>query len=390
MSTHPLKGSTAIAGVGQTPFYRRGDSPYSERKMLLQAIVDACDEAGVAPSEIDGFATYHHDKHNGTVLMNELGTRELRWSSMVAGGGGGGIPAAIGMAAAAIVSGQAKIVVVYRTVAEREFGRFNTGVEQEHADPHYLAHGICVAAQMVGFRSQAMLDRYQIPPDAVEAMVLADYFHARSNPRARAYQNNVDAATYRQSRMIVDPYRLYDCSRESDGAAAVIVMSAEEARSRGCRPVYLLGIAQGAPYRGGDAVENFGEYSLSGFSSVAKRLWQQSGLTPADVDVVQVYENFSAAGVGALMEHGFFTPDNVSEVMTVENLTSPNGRLPVNTSGGCLAEGFIHGMEIVVEAVRQIRGDSPNPVPDARVCLVTGGPASTYVSSALFGAQSAL
>ncbi|WP_286199143.1 thiolase C-terminal domain-containing protein [Mycolicibacterium sp. ELW1] len=342
------------------------------------------------PGEIDGFATYHHDKHNGTLLMNELGTRELRWSSMVAGGGGGGIPAAIGMASAAIISGQAEIVVVYRTIAEREFGRFNTGVEQEHADPHYLAHGVSVAAQMVGLRSKLMLEKYAIPAEAVEALVLADYFHARNNPRARAYGNELDPTTYRASRMIVDPYRLYDCSRESDGAAAVIVMSAEAARARSRQPVYLLGIAQGAPFRGGDAVENFGEYSLSGFSSVAARLWQQTGLSATDVDVVQVYENFSPAGVGALMEHGFFDAENVAEVMTLSNLTSPQGKLPVNTSGGCLAEGFIHGMEVVLEGVRQIRGDSPNPVPDAQVCLITGGPASTYVSSALLGTQATL
>ncbi|ETB33328.1 transporter, partial [Mycobacterium avium subsp. hominissuis 10-5606] len=164
--------------------------------------------------------------------------------------------------------------------------------------PHYLAHGINVAAQMVGLRSQVMLEKYQIPREAVEALVLADYFHARNNPRARAYKNEVDAAAYRASRLVVDPYRLHDCSRESDGAAAVIVMSAEAARKRSRNPVYLLGIAQGAPYRGGDAVENFGEYGLSGFSSVAKRLWQQTGLGPADVDVVQVYENFSPPASG--------------------------------------------------------------------------------------------
>ncbi|HZZ79811.1 MAG TPA: hypothetical protein VFE62_14935 [Gemmataceae bacterium] len=309
---------------------------------------------------------------------------------MVAGGGGGGIPGAIGMASAAIISGQASIVAVYRTIAEREFGRFNTGIEQERAESHYDAHGLCTAAQMVGLRSEVMLNSYGIPASAMEALVLADYFHARNNPKARAFQNTVDSETYRNSRLIVEPYRLYDCSRECDGAAAVIVMSSEEAKKRACRPVYVLGLTQGAPRDGGDNVENFREYGLAGFSSVARRLWAQSGLRPSDVDVVQVYENFSAAGVGALLEHGLFTRDNVAEVMTMENLVAPSGKLPVNTSGGCLAEGFIHGMEIVLEGVRQIRGDSPNPVPGAEVCLVTGGPASTYVSSALFGAESTL
>jgi acetyl-CoA acetyltransferase len=380
---HPLRGTTAIAGIGETPFYRRGDSPYSERKQVLQAIVEAAADAGIAPGEIDGFSTYSHDPQNGTTLMTELGTRELRWSSMVHGGGGGGIPAAIGMASAAIISGQASIVAVYRSVAQKEFGRFNVGIEEQHAEHHYLAHGVVVAAQMVGLRTQVMLDSCGIPPEAVEALVLTDYFHACNNPRARAFQNTVDAETYRTSRMVVDPYRLYDCSRETDGAAAVIVMSAEERRRRACTPAYILGVAQGNPQWGGENLENFNDYGFAGFSSVARRLWEQTGLGPQDVDTAQVYENFSGPGVAAIMEHGFFTPETVRDFMTVENLTVPSGTLPVNTSGGCLAEGFIHGMEVVLEAVRQVRGQSVNQVKGAEVALVTGGPASTYTSSAL-------
>jgi hypothetical protein len=94
--------------------------------------------------------------------------------------------------------------------------------------------------------------------------------------------------------------------------------------------------------------------------------------------------------VSAVLEHGFFTPDNIDEVMTVENLTAPNGKLPLNTGGSSLAEGFLHGMEVVLEGVRQIRGDSHNPVPGAQVCLVTGGPASTYTSSMLLGTAATL
>jgi acetyl-CoA acetyltransferase len=358
--------------------------------MLLQAIVAACEEAGVAPSDVDGFATYSWDKHNGTRLMHELATKELRWSSMVEGGGGGGIPAALGMAAAAIVSGQASIVAVYRTLAEREFGRFNTAIEEVHTESHYAAHGLNVAAQYVGFRTQVMLDSLGVPRSAMEALVLADYHHARNNPHAMAFGNSVDAETYRSSRVVVDPYLLFDCSRETDGASAVIVMSTDEARRRDCNPVYVLGVTQGNPFRGGDNLDNFENYGLASFGPVANRLWEQSGLGPEDVDVLQVYENFSGAGVAAIMEHGFFTPENVKEVMTFENLTVPGGKLPVNTSGGSLADGFVHGMEVLVEGVRQIRGDSVNPVPGADVCLVTGGPASTYTSSTLLGSADTL
>jgi acetyl-CoA acetyltransferase len=385
-----MRGTTAIAGIGQTEFYKRGTSPLSERKQVLVSIVDACAEAGIRPSEIDGFASYSWDRQDATTLMHDLGSDEVRWSSLVHGGGGGGIPGAIGMASAAIISGQASIVAVYRTIAEKEFGRFNVGIEEQHAEHHYLAHGVVVAAQMMALRTQRMLEHDGVPRSTMEAMVLADYAHARNNPRARAFGNDLDATAYEESRWIAEPYHLYDCSRETDGAAAVIVMSAEEARRRDCNPVYVLGVAQGNPRTGGETLENNLDYGMGGFSSIAQRLWEQSGLGPDDVDVAQVYENFAGLGVAALIEHGFCTPETAGDFVTLKNLTAPEGRLPTNTSGGCLAEGFTHGMEIVLEAVRSIRGDSVNPVPDAHVCLVTGGPGSTYTSSAVFGSAETL
>jgi acetyl-CoA acetyltransferase len=195
-----MAGATIIAGIGQTPFYRRGTSPDSERKQILRAITEACTDAGISPRDIDGFATYSDDRQNATYLMHELGTRELRWSSMVEGGGGGGIPAAVGVAAAAILTGQADVVVVTRSVSEREMGRFNTAIESQHATSHYTAHGICVAAQMMALRTQRMLHSLGVTREVMEPLVLADYYHARRNPRATAYGNSVDAAIYRSSR----------------------------------------------------------------------------------------------------------------------------------------------------------------------------------------------
>jgi acetyl-CoA acetyltransferase len=306
---------------------------------------------------------------------------------MVEGGGCGGIPAAIGMAAAAIISGQASKIAVYRAVAEREFGRFNTAIELQHADSHFWAHLIAVPAQFVGFRTQQMLHSGRVTRKAMEAFVLASYRHASRNPRAMAYQNSLDAEQYRASRMIIDHYHLFDCSRETDGAAAVIVMSAQEAKRVAPKPVYVLGVTQGNHCKGGDNLDNFSDYGTSGFQSVADRLWKQSGLRPSDVDVMQIYTHFSPAGVSAVMEHGFCTRENVDEVMTLENLSAPHGKMPLNTGGSSLAEGFLHGMEVVLEGVRQIRGESHNPVPGAQICLVTGGPASTYTSSMLLGTE---
>jgi acetyl-CoA acetyltransferase len=385
--THPLRGAVAIAGIGATPNYRHGTSPDPERKLLLKAIVEACDDAGFDPPDVDGFCSYFIDNYNGTSLMHELGTKELRWSTMVTGGGGGGIPGAIGVAAAAIISGQADAVIVFRALAERESGRFNTEVEKGHRNPHYSAHGVWIPAQMVGLRTQRMIEKLGIPKATLDAFSLVDYYHARNNPRAMAYGNQVDAVAIESSRWVVEPYRLFHCSRETDGAAALLVVSAERARSLRKAPVYLLGCVQGTERFGGETWDNNSdqEYGLAGFSTMARRLWEQTGMGPKDVDVAQVYENFSGPGVAALIEHGFCSIEEASEFFTFENMIAPCGKLPINTDGGCLAEGFVHGIGVALEAVRQLRGESSNQVPGAKVCLVTGGPASTFSSSALFG-----
>ncbi|NWG53021.1 MAG: transporter [Hydrogenophilaceae bacterium] len=387
-----LKGATAIAGIGQTPNYKRATSPDSEQKALLRAIVAACEDAGVDPSDVDGFCSYGPDRNDGTTLMHGLGLKELRWSTQGAGGGGGAIPGAVGVAAAAIMTGQAEHVIVYRATVERDYGRFNVTIEQDHRNSHFTSSGVMVAAQIVAFRTQRMIETLGVPRDAMDAISAVDYLHARNNPRAMAFENTVSLEDIQNSRWIVEPYRLFNCSRETDGAAAILVTSAERARDLKREPIYLLGVAQGAAGPGGVCWENYSEeeFPLAGFSSVARRLWDSSGLTHKDVDVAQIYENFSGPAVGALIQHGFCTPETAAAFCTIENLRAPDGKLPINTDGGCLAEGFVHGIGGTVEAVRQLRGESANPVPGAKVCLVTGGPASTLVSSALFGTKAAL
>ena len=111
------------------------------------------------------------------------------------------------------------------------------------------------------------------------------------------------------------------------------------------------------------------------------------GCRLSDIDVVQVYENFTGAAVAALIDHGFCTLENAGKVLTLENLTVPGGRLPINTSGGNVGEGFVHGIGLILEAVRQIRGTSTNQVPGARLSMLLGGPADALVSSAIFGAE---
>jgi len=381
-----LSGATAIAGVGYRQ-YKRGTAPLPERGVLVRAIVDACEDAGFDPADVDGFVSYGDDHNEPVRLMPDLGTKELTWSGMVWGGGGGGIAGAFGLAAAAILTGQATAVVIFRALVEGNSGRLSAAVMAHHLNDHMVGAGMVAPAQVCAMRAERLFDYHGVPRSVCEELVRASYHHAARNPDAVAHGKELDVNDFRTARWIAEPFRLFDCSRENDGAGALLMVSTERARDLKKPPVKLLGVAQGTEKGWGDLLENDDAdlYATAGFRPIARRLWEQTGLTPADIDVVQLYENFSAQGVASLIDHGFCTYDNVAEVVKFDNLIAPTGKRPLNTSGGNFAHGFVHGIGLAVEAVRCLRGESANPVPGARTCLLAGGPGAPTVSSAVFG-----
>jgi acetyl-CoA acetyltransferase len=384
-----LRGATAIVGIGQTPYYKRGTSPDPELKLCLRAIVAACEDAGIDPKEIDGFISYASERSDAQKLMPALGTREVRFASL-AWIHGGGIPGALSIAASAIIAGQADVVVVYRSMAESSHQRLRVAVAQNDTAAQYLVNGLDSPAQILALRSQRLLEADGVPASTMKAMAQAAYYHARNNPRAYGRNTILDDETYANARLIAEPYNLFDCSRENDAAVAVIVVSAERAKHLAKTPAYILSAPMGTLEGGGALEENIRPYSCAGQLGVARRMWAESGYGPADVDVLQVYQNMTGLGVGSLIDHGFCTVESAGEVITLDNLIAPHGKLPVNTSGGDLAEGFVHGMGLLTEAVRQLRGESTNQVPHARLSLMTGGPGDTMTSTALLGTYDTL
>ncbi|MGX7728122.1 thiolase C-terminal domain-containing protein [Rhodococcus sp. 2H158] len=397
MSANIMRGATAVVGVAEQ-HYKRGEAPHSEKRMTLEVILRACADAGINPREIDGFVSYAGGANDGAIIGGALLIDELRWSNMMWGGGGGSVAAAITNAATAIATGQAECVVVYRAMTQADTGRL--GYAKYHYGSHFLAHGIGSPAQICAMRTQRMLEHGGVPRSAMRSLVLASYQHAQSNPTAQGYGRPLDEETYEDSRLIAEPFHLFDCSRESDGAVALVLVSAERAKTLRPDPAYLLAGAQGAPGGYSELIDNdLGEqYMSAGFGpanngkpGVAERLWSAAGLGPDDVDVVQVYENFSGPAVAALIDHGLCPPGEAAGTfMTVENLTAPHGKLPINTSGGNLADSFINGLNLAVEAVRQIRGTSTNPVEGAKTSLFIGGPMAPLVSSVLLGHEDTL
>ncbi|MEJ7930592.1 acetyl-CoA acetyltransferase [Ramlibacter sp. AN1015] len=393
MSARTLRGRAAVAGVGETTYFRHGQSPDAEFKLALTAILAACADAGIDAREIDGFSSYSDDRNDPTRLAAALGLPRLRTSLMQWGGGGGGCCAAVANGAAAIATGQAECVVVYRALAQGQFGRFGQtgGIDTISGEKAYLMpYGVLSPPQRFAMRVQRYLHDHGIGHEAMRAIAMASYHHAQANPRAVMHGKPLDEARYDASRWIVEPFRLFDCCMENDGAAAIVLVDAERARDFPHKPVYLLGAASGSGPRFGTHAHNSVHYASANFGTVAPDLYAMAGIGPADVGVVQSYENFTGGVLMALVEHGFFAPEEGNEFLTLENLLAPTGRLPLNTSGGNLAECYMHGFELVLEAVRQVRGTSTSQAARSDVALVIGGPMVSPVSNLLLGSEAVL
>ncbi|MGJ7574788.1 thiolase C-terminal domain-containing protein [Variovorax sp. RB2P76] len=393
MTQRSLRGRVAIVGIGETPYYKHGQSPDAEFKLALKAILAACADAGIDPRDIDGFASYSDDRSDASRLAAALGTHRLRSATMQWGGGGGGCCAAVANGAAAIAAGLADCVVVFRALAQGQNGRFGQvrGVDTVSGEKAYLMpYGVLSPPQRFAMRVRRFMHEHGVRQEAMRAIAMASYHHAQANPRAVMHGKPLDAATYDASRWIAEPFHLYDCCMENDGAAAIVLVAAERAKDFARKPAYLLGAATGSGYRAGAIPHNAPDYASASFTTVAPELYAMAGITPADVGVVQSYENFTGGVAMALAEHGFFRPEEANEFLTLDNLLAPSGRLPLNTSGGNLAECYMHGFELVLEAVRQVRGTSTSQARRSDVALVIGGPMVTPVSDLLLASENVL
>lgn len=393
MAERTLRGKVAVVGIGETTYYKHSQSPDPEFVLALKAILAACEDAGINPKDIDSFASYSNDRNEPSRIAAALGCRELRVSNMQWGGGGGGGAAAVGNAAAAIASGQADIAVVYRALAQGQFQRFGVAaaggtVAGENA--LVSPYGIFVPAQRYAFKMMRFMHEHGIKQEALRAIAMASYQHAQVNPRAVMQGRPLTDAAYDASRWIAEPSKLYDCCQENDGAAAMVLVAAERAKDFKHKAAYVLAVAQGSNHRHAARSYNAPDLATSSFGPVAPHLWQMAKLGPEDVDVLQSYENFTGGVLMSLTEHGYFKPEEANEFLRVENLLAPSGKLPLNTSGGNLAECYMHGLELQIEAVRQIRGTSTSQVPGAKVAGVIAGPMVTPVSTMIFGSQETL
>jgi len=376
-------GACAIAGIGTTDFSR--NSGRSDLTLATQAVLGALEDSGLDASAIDGIIRCDMDLVRHNDLAEALGIRQLTyWGEC---GPGGVAPCAmIGQAVAAIMSGQASTVVVFRSLngrSGRRYGAASAATGQQLAggngsyDEFFLPHGLLTAGQMFALMARRHMIEYSSTPEQLGSIAIACRERALANPAAQMYGRPITMSDYLSARMISEPLRLFDYCLETDGAAAVVVTSTERARDSKNGAVLIHAVAQASlpGTQPGMMFPVLMRDSITALSSraVADLLWSRSRLGPADVDVAQLYDCFTITLLLQLEDYGFAKPGE-GGAFAADGGIGLTGQLPCNTSGGHLSEAYIHGMNHVVEGVRQIRGTSTAQVAGAEVSLVTSAP----------------
>ena len=369
-----LQDKTAIVGIGETRFARQLEP--SETELACEAILGALDDAGLSPEDVDGLASYTMESTPEQELAKNLGMGDISWFAQVGHGGGGG-PGAVGQLAMAIATGQCRVGVAWRS-RKRGSGRRLWSDQAASATLTTAANwcrpwGVIRPVDEVALLASRYMYQYGVTRDHLANVALACRHHANNNPRACMHGRKLTREQYLSSRWISRPLCLFDNCLESDGAVAVVLVAADQARD--CRqvPAYVHAFAQGIGSQTHSMVNYFSADPLRGSASTcARALYRRSDFQPQDIDVAQFYDSFTPLVLQSLEAYGFCKPGEGGS-FSEDGALEIGGRLPINTSGGGLSEAYIHGFNLVTEAVRQIRGTSCNPVADARSCLVTGG-----------------
>ncbi|MDI2130395.1 lipid-transfer protein [Yinghuangia seranimata] len=372
-----LKGKTAIAGIGATEFSK--DSGRSELRLAAEAVKAALDDAGIAPSEVDGMVTFTMDNNPEISVARAAGIGDLTFFSRVHYGGGAAC-GTVAHAAMAVATGIADVVVCYRAFNERSGRRFGSGVLERTPTAEgvelgwNMPYGLLTPASWVAMFAQRYLYTYGATTEAFGHVAIADRAHAANNPNAYFYGKPITMEDHQNSRPIVEPMRLLDCCQETDGGQALVIVSAERAKDLKQKPAVINAAAQGAG-RNQEQMSSFYRDDMTGLPEmqvVAKQLWQTSGLTPDDIQTAVLYDHFTPFVLMQLEEFGFCGRGEAPGFVADDNLLM-GGKLPTNTHGGQLGEAYLHGMNGIAEAVRQIRGTSVNQVEDVHNVLVTAG-----------------
>lgn len=383
--------AATIVGIGESEYRRWGGfADRDEFQLGVIAIMAAARDCGLELSRLDGLATFSDPTLNPAILQQALGMERLRFSATVWGGRGGAPCGALSLAVAAVQSGQANYVAVFRSLCQgqtRRYGQFYAG--RTHASLT-APFGLLSAPQMLALVLQRYRFEHGFTDEQMAAVALICRDNAQRNPRAVMCGRPLTLAQYLASRMIADPLRLFDCCIETDGACALIVTTAERARDLARRPVRVLAASHGGGRdwsTGAMGAHNMPSdtYLTGNQRELADELFAAAGVTRDSIDTIQIYDHFTGMTFITLEDFGFCRPGEGPAYVGAGHLAWPRGQMPMNTAGGSLSEAYLHGLNHLVEGVRQLRGESTSQVSDARVCLITGGGGISPSSAAILG-----
>jgi len=367
-----IQDRVAIVGIGHLPFAKDIGRPIADT--AVEAIQLALDDAGLEAEDVDGMSMFEMESTHEVSIARRLGVEGLRWWDKISYGGGASC-ATLMHAAAAITSGLATTVVCHRArnrgaktsrpwAQERELVRDDKAL--------HVPWGLVRPVDVIGMWAHRHMHEYGTRREHFGNVAIAARKHAQRNPYAMMRDRPLDMETYLAGRPIGWPLTFYDCCLETDGALACVVTSVERARDLRQRPVLLHAVAQAS---GPNPVHlaNYNNTPAMETTSVfcAKLLWQRSALQPRDMDCAQIYDAFTPLVITGLEDYGFCRRGEGGP-FTEGGRLELDGALPVLTSGGGLAEAYVHGFNLILEGVRQIRGTSVNQVPDCKATLVTG------------------
>ena len=359
-----LRDKYCIVGVGETD-YSRG-SGRSTRALAVEAIRNAVADAGLTTKDIDGMLSYHGgDSTSSSALAYDLGN-QLNFY-MDCSGGGSSTEALVGLAIGAIEAGMCETVAIFRAMngySQVRIGGTGRGAAPvTSADLMRRPYGLASAVQTFAFSFTRHMMEYGVQSEDLAAIKVTHSNHASNNPKA-LMKNRVTVDDVLNSRWIVRPCaHLLDCCLETDNATCVIVTSAERAKDMKQQPAYIRAVQGRGTKPGGDFHYQHAPITRVAGHYVGPRLFGLADLTHDDIDVTGCYDAFTYTSLLQFEDYGFCKKGEGKDYVT-SGITDLGGRRPNNTSGGHLCEGYTHGMNMVIENVRQLRGMVDDYCPD--------------------------
>jgi acetyl-CoA acetyltransferase len=351
MSMPTTDRPTAVIGVGYTALTRSPEK--SETELAVEACRGAAEDAGIDVASIDGInvQVHHYPPPDTAGIVRALGLREVRWSEE----GGLGV-GALARAAGVVDGGRCEAVVVCKimnTVAPVSTPEIDPDTGAVGGEMQFEApYGLGYTMQRVGFLKRRWMHRHGITDEQVGWLCVVQREHALLNPHA-IMKKPLTLEEYTSSRWIADPIRLLDCDYPVNGAFAYIVARPEVAERAGTTPVHLLGWAGAGE---GDMIPHLRPELEPGLSPMARELYADAGVTPADMDVWFLYDGFSFLAMQWMEHLGLVSPGESGAYVEGGERIRHSGEHPVNTHGGQLSEGRLHATGHILEAFQQVRG----------------------------------